>query len=81
MSLDNVLAIAGAARDHLAILFVGLAISIALMGVAASYIARILHKQRWVAYLGLMMIVYVAFEMIVNGAGEVWPLLHEDLIE
>lgn len=75
MSLDNVVAVAGAARDHLAILVVGLAISIALMGVAASYIARILRKQRWIAYLGLMMIVCVAFEMIVNGAGELRPLL------
>jgi YjbE family integral membrane protein len=80
MSLDNVLAVAGAARDHLAILVVGLAISIALMGVAASYIALILHKHRWVAYLGLAMIVYVAFDMIGHGAGEVWPLLHAAII-
>jgi YjbE family integral membrane protein len=80
MSLDNVLAVAGAARDHLAILVVGLAISIALMGVAASYIARILHKHRWVAYLGLAVIVYVAFDMIGHGAREVWPLIHAGLI-
>jgi YjbE family integral membrane protein len=75
MSLDNVLAVAGAARDHVSILVVGLAISIALMGAAASVIARILHTHRWIAYFGLAMIVYVAVEMIGHGAGEVWPLL------
>lgn len=75
MSLDNVLAVAGAARDHLGILVVGLVISIALMGVAASFIARILHNHQWIAYLGLAMIVYVALAMIRDGTVEVWPLL------
>jgi YjbE family integral membrane protein len=75
MSLDNVLAVAGAAREHLGILVVGLGLSIALMGVAASYIARLLHSQRWIAYAGLLMILYVAVEMIYRGFEEVWPLL------
>ena len=75
MSLDNVLAVAGAAREHLAALIIGLGLSVALMGVAASYIARLLHSHRWVAYAGLLMILYVALEMIYRGVGEVWPLV------
>lgn len=75
MSLDNVLAVAGAAREHLAVLIIGLGVSVALMGVAASYIARLLHSHRWVAYAGLLMILYVALEMIYRGMGEVWPLV------
>ena len=75
MSLDNVLAVAGAAREHLAVLIIGLGLSVALMGVAASYIARLLHSHRWVAYGGLLMILYVALEMIYRGMGEVWPLV------
>lgn len=75
MSLDNVLAVAGAAREHLAVLIIGLGLSVALMGVAASYIARLLHSHRWVAYAGLLMILYVALEMIYRGMAEVWPLV------
>ncbi len=75
MSLDNVLAVAGAAREHLTILVVGLGLSVALMGIAASYIARLLNSQRWIAYAGLLMILYVAVEMIYRGLEEVWPLL------
>jgi YjbE family integral membrane protein len=75
MSLDNVLAVAGAARQHLTILVVGLALSVALMGVAASYIARLLHSHRWIAYAGLLMILYVAVEMIYRGFEEVRPML------
>ena len=75
MSLDNVLAVAGAAREHLTVLIIGLGLSVALMGVAASYIARLLHSYRWVAYAGLLMILYVALEMIYRGMGEVWPLV------
>ena len=67
MSLDNVLAVAGAARDHPALLVFGLLLSIALMGVAASWIARILNKQRWIGYLGLLVVVYVALHMIWDG--------------
>ena len=73
MSLDNVLAVAGAARDHPVALVVGLALSIVLMGVAAGFIARLLNRHRWIAYLGLAIIVYVAFDMIWRGAHEVWP--------
>jgi YjbE family integral membrane protein len=72
MSLDNVLAVAGAAREHPMIMIFGLALSIALMGLAASFIARILEKHRWVAYVGLLIILYVAFDMCYRGALEVW---------
>lgn len=73
MSLDNVLAVAGAARDHPAALIFGLGLSIVLMGVAASFIARLLNKHRWIAYIGLAIILYVAFDMIWRGAIEIWP--------
>jgi YjbE family integral membrane protein len=73
MSLDNVLAVAGAAREHPIVLIFGLALSIVLMGAAASLIARLLAKHRWVAYLGLLIILYVALEMIWRGAEEIWP--------
>jgi YjbE family integral membrane protein len=71
MSLDNVLAVAGAAREHPGILVFGLILSIALMGIAASFIARLLQRHRWIAYVGLAIILYVALEMIWRGAGEV----------
>jgi predicted tellurium resistance membrane protein TerC len=73
MSLDNVLAVAGAARDHPTVLIVGLVLSIALMGIAAGYIARLLEKHRWIAYIGLLIILYVALDMIYRGLQEVWP--------
>ena len=76
MSLDNVLAVAGAAREHPMILIFGLALSIALMGLAASFIARLLEKHRWIAYVGLAIILYVAFDMCYRGALEVWPHLN-----
>jgi YjbE family integral membrane protein len=74
MSLDNVLAVAGAAREHPWVLIFGLALSIALMGLAASYIARLLQKHRWIAYVGLAIILYVALDMIYRGGFEVWPV-------
>jgi YjbE family integral membrane protein len=73
MSLDNVLAVAGASREHPYVLVFGLALSIALMGIAASFIARLLHKHRWIAYVGLLIILYVALEMCYRGFREVWP--------
>ena len=73
MSLDNVLAVAGASREHPIILVFGLALSIALMGVAATFIAKLLHKHRWIAYVGLAIILYVALEMCYRGAVELWP--------
>ena len=73
MSLDNVLAVAGAARDHFPVLVIGLVLSIALMGLAASFIARLLHRYRWIAYIGLLIILYVALDMVYRGVVEVWP--------
>ena len=68
MSLDNVLAVAGAALDHPYVLIFGLVLSVALMGVAASFIARLLQRHRWIAYVGLIIILYVALKMIYDGA-------------
>jgi YjbE family integral membrane protein len=73
MSLDNVLAVAGAAREHPIVLIFGLALSIAMMGIAASFIARLLQRHRWIAYVGLAVILYIAGEMIYRGALEIWP--------
>src|SRR5712672_1247028 len=73
MSLDNVLAVAGAAREHPIILICGLLLSIALMGVAANMVARLLQKHRWIGYVGLAIILYVACEMIYRGANELKP--------
>lgn len=67
MSLDNVLAVAGAARDHPGILIIGLILSVALMGIAANIIAKYIERFRWIAYLGLAVIIYVAFKMIYDG--------------
>lgn len=71
MSLDNVLAVAGAAREHPFVLIFGLALSVALMGIAASLIARLLNRYRWIAYVGLAIIFYVALQMIFDGASEI----------
>jgi YjbE family integral membrane protein len=73
MSLDNVLAVAGAARDHPYVLVFGLVLSIALMGIAASFIAKLLNRHRWIAYVGLAIILYVAGDMIYRGFFEVLP--------
>jgi YjbE family integral membrane protein len=67
MSLDNVLAVAGAARDHPGILIVGLIFAVALMGLAANLIARYIERYRWIAYVGLGVILYVAVKMIYDG--------------
>jgi YjbE family integral membrane protein len=71
MSLDNALAVAGAALGHPMILALGLGISVLLMGVAASLVAALLLRYRWIAYLGLLVIVYVALKMIWTGAHQV----------
>jgi YjbE family integral membrane protein len=73
MSLDNVLAVAGAAREHPGILVVGLLLSVALMGLAANFIAKLIDRYRWIAYFGLAVIVFVAFRMIYEG----WVGSHE----
>lgn len=75
MSLDNVLAVAGAAREHPWVLVFGLGLSIALMGIAATFIARLLQKHRWIAYVGLAVILYVALEMVYRGGLEVLPYI------
>ena len=67
MSLDNVLGVAGAARDHPAILVFGLVFSVALMGLAANFVARIIDRYRWIAYVGLAVILWVACSMIYDG--------------
>lgn len=75
MSLDNVLAVAGAAKDHPTVLIIGLILSIAMMGLAASFIANLLNKYRWIAYIGLLIILYVALKMMWEGWHEVEPVL------
>ena len=77
MSLDNVLAVAGAARDHPYVLIFGLVLSIALMGLAASFIAKLLQKHRWIAYVGLAIILYVAGDMIYRGFYEALPFVQQ----
>jgi YjbE family integral membrane protein len=72
MSLDNVLAVAGAAREHWEVLVVGLALSVALMGVAATFIAGLLKRYHWISYVGLVIIAYVALRMIYDGAEQVF---------
>lgn len=69
MSLDNVLAVAGAAQHHFEALVFGLALSVVLMGVAATFIARLLHRFRWIAWIGLVMILFVALRMGLEGLG------------
>jgi YjbE family integral membrane protein len=71
MSLDNVLAVAGAAKDHTWVLVVGLAVSVVLMGVAATLIAKLLERHRWIAWVGLLVILYVAIDMILGGTQQV----------
>jgi len=69
MSLDNVLAVAGAAQHHIEALIFGLGLSVVMMGVAATFIARLLHKHRWIAWVGLLIILFVAIRMTLEGLG------------
>ena len=75
MSLDNVLAVAAAARQHPSVLFVGLVLSVTFMGVAASFVAKLIHRFPLLAWAGLLMILYVALKMIWEGWHDVAPLL------
>jgi YjbE family integral membrane protein len=75
MSLDNVLAVAAAAREHPAVLFIGLALSVTFMGIAASFVARLIRRWPLLAWAGLLMILYVAVRMILEGWHDVAPLL------
>ncbi|MDP2782067.1 MULTISPECIES: YjbE family putative metal transport protein [Devosia] len=69
MSLDNVLAVAGAAQHHVEALIIGLALSVVMMGAAASFIAGLLHRYRWIAWVGLVIILFVAIRMALEGLG------------
>ena len=71
MSLDNVLAVSGASIGHLDVLVIGLLMSVALMGAAANLIARLLERYRWISYVGLLIVLYVALSMIWKGSHEV----------
>jgi len=75
MSLDNVLAVAGAAKDHPYVLVFGLILSVLLMGVAANFIAKYIDRYRWIAWGGLLVILWVALKMIYEGAGHVAPVI------
>jgi len=75
MSLDNVLAVAGAAREHPWVLVFGLILSVLLMGLAANFIARYIDRYRWIAWVGLFVILWVASKMIYEGAGHVAPVI------
>lgn len=70
MSLDNVLAVAGASHGHFDVLIIGLVFSVLLMGVAATFIARLLHRYRWIAWVGLIIILYVSVRMLYDGADQ-----------
>ena len=71
MSLDNVLAVAGAAIGHLDVLVIGLLLSVALMGTAANFIAKLLERYRWISYVGLAIVLYVAVNMVWHGGYQV----------
>lgn len=71
MSLDNVLAVAGAAHGHPTVPIVGLILSIALMGLAATFVAKLLAKHRWIAWVGLFLILYVSVKMIYDGVQDI----------
>jgi YjbE family integral membrane protein len=75
MSLDNVLAVASAAREHPTVLFFGLALSVTLMGLAANLVAKLVQKYHWIAWIGLAVILYVAVNMIIEGWHQVAPLI------
>ena len=75
MSLDNVLAVAAAARQHPTVLFFGLALSVTLMGLAANFVAKLVQRYHWIAWVGLVVILYVALNMIWDGWFQVQPIL------
>jgi YjbE family integral membrane protein len=76
MSLDNVLGVAGAARGHLDVLVIGLMLSVGLMGAAANIIARLLERFRWISYIGLAIVLYVAVMMVYEGSHQVVNAIH-----
>ncbi|MBV9522919.1 MAG: YjbE family putative metal transport protein [Alphaproteobacteria bacterium] len=72
MSLDNILAVAGTARDHLWVLAAGLTLSVALMGIASTVLAQLLDRHHWIAWFGLAIVAFVALRMIYDGSAEIW---------
>ena len=74
MSLDNVLVVAGIARENPAVLFIGLTLSVLLMGTAASFVAKLIQRYHWIAWIGLVLILYVAVKMVWEGWHQVAPL-------
>jgi YjbE family integral membrane protein len=81
MSLDNVLAVAGASKHHSEIMIIGLILSVALMGIAANYIARLIERYHWIGWIGLLLILYVALDMIITGGRDVAPLIPLSFLE
>ncbi|MEK0085400.1 YjbE family putative metal transport protein [Benzoatithermus flavus] len=81
MSLDNVLAVAGAAMEHPWIMIFGLLLSIALMAMAAQMIARMIDRHRWIAYVGLVIVLFVAFKMIYEGGLDVFHAVNTAMAE
>lgn len=75
MSLDNVLAVAGASKDHSEIMVIGLVLSVTLMGIAANFIAQLIERYPWIGWIGLALILYVAINMIVTGGQQVVPVV------
>jgi YjbE family integral membrane protein len=75
MSLDNILAVAGTARDHIWVLVAGLTLSVALMGVASTIVARVLDRYHWIAWIGLGIVAFVAIRMIYDGSQEVLDVI------
>ncbi len=75
MSLDNVLAVAAAAREHPTVLFFGLAFSVTLMGLAANLVAKLVQRYHWIAWIGLVVILYVALNMVWEGSHQIAPLI------
>lgn len=80
MSLDNVLAVAAAAREHPTVLFFGLAFSVTLMGLAANLVAKLVQRYHWIAWIGLLVILYVALNMVWEGAHQVAPIVATSLM-
>ena len=76
MSLDNALAVAGAASRNVPVLIIGLILSVAFMAVAANYVARLMQKHPWLAWVGILLVLYVALNMIWQGSGELPAILH-----
>jgi YjbE family integral membrane protein len=77
MSVDNVLAVAGAARGHLVLLVIGLSLSVAMMAVASLFLARLLIRYTWIGYIGLVVIIWVCGDMLWRGGEEIWPYVSE----